>query len=284
MTWEMIDRIKRRVVHAFSGERVTTNITDLTNYDLIKLARSYFDESGDFRVLYYPPQSSGKQPHYQEKGKLVIERSIVNQHTIHTIHENISRVHSDDWASKLAAAEILGHSGMSEAVEPLIHLLSDSHYNVRRAAIEGLREIGDKRCIKPLLQRLSQEEDLSILRAIREALNKIGASREEQVSGNAMALRSPNAICRSEAAYTLGIIKDCRSVEALLELFAAEVVAPDNPFDGSRSSRQDVIRAIVNALAALGDKRAIAPLVERYMTLSEKLKATPSTSRRLLYV
>jgi twitching motility protein PilT len=65
----------------------------------------------------------------------------------------IRLLQANDWWTRLAAADMLGHSKDPRAVEPLIAALNDP--DTRWAAIEALGRIGDPRALNPLGRMLA---------------------------------------------------------------------------------------------------------------------------------
>ena len=70
----------------------------------------------------------------------------------------------------------LGKFGDARAVEPLVALLKDEAWLVRKAAAEALGSIGDAAAVEALNAAL-KDEDEAVREAAKEALEKIGGGR-----------------------------------------------------------------------------------------------------------
>ena len=92
--------------------------------------------------------------------------------------EKIRKLNSAYSEDRKCAAEALGIIGEARAVKPLIAMLGDENYRVRRYTVVSLAELGDKRAIKPLIAALEDKDGLfRFLASI--ALRKLGVSVEE---------------------------------------------------------------------------------------------------------
>ena len=69
--------------------------------------------------------------------------------------------------------------GGSEAVEPVVAVLTDSHWLVRYHAARALGNIGDSRAVEPLQAALKDEKE-DVRRTAAEALKKIKAAQEQK--------------------------------------------------------------------------------------------------------
>lgn len=94
--------------------------------------------------------------------------------------------------------------------------LKSENKDVRIAAIEALGNLGDKRAVELLIERLGDRE-IGVRRAVAEALKKFGVSKEQMVNGYINALKSDYSDARGEAADELGVLGDERAVDPLIE-------------------------------------------------------------------
>ena len=160
------------------------------------------------------------------------------------------------------AARTLGDIGDRRAVPGLIDALAaagaDESYRVRQRVVEALGKLGDPRAVEPLLGvREPGDKTLGLL--VITALGRIGDRR----AGPALiaALKSARLEGREAAAIALGRIKDPAAVEALID-----VVENTRGSGGQRpKSRRvvistDVLVAAIDALAEIGDPRAVPAL------------------------
>lgn len=154
------------------------------------------------------------------------------------LNENDSRIRSE-------AERALGKINDSRAVNCLILSLNDSNYDVRESAIIALGEISDPRATIPLI-RSSGHEDMyfgDLISKIKEALINIG---QPSVDPLIQALRDENPEVRNFAAWTLGDLKDPKSVQPLIQALK------DKMIDDAQVS---------GALIAIG-KPAVVPLIQ----------------------
>ncbi len=226
-----------------------------------------------------------------------------------------------------AAVEALGKLGDKRAVGPLLKMLSDGFSRItvraleelgvsrtrmagaydefitallsgdppdRRIAAEILGELGDKRAIGPLLEKLSDEEK-PVRRAAAESLKKLGAAETQMPDGYIKALSSSDETVCMEAAEALGRLGAKRAVGPLIErllirrkgdsravvealgwLGAKRAVGPllnklSDPDPGVR-------QAVVEALGEFGDKRAVEPLLEKLSDLDPGVRRAAAES------
>lgn len=122
-------------------------------------------------------------------------------------------------AVRMNAVSALGTLGDPAATEYLIQALKDRDKDVQRAAAAALGELGDSRAVKPLIHALSN--NLYVQSNAVIALGKIGTPAVEPL----MALFQVDdleTMVRERIVETLGLIKDERSVSALILLLQNE--------------------------------------------------------------
>ncbi len=210
------------------------------------------------------------------------------------------------------AAEALGRLGNKRAVEPLITRLSDSNSNIRSNAAQALErlgatkeqivagyiealdssdldvrrdaarilgELGNKRAVEPLINRLS-DSNSNIRSNAAQALKKLNAAKKQMVVGYVEALDSPDLDVRRDAAEALGRLGNKRAVEPLIKALGdpnfcvREHAAEALGRLGDKRAVEPLIKALgdpdsyvrrdaTEALGRLGDKRAVEPLINR---------------------
>lgn len=79
-----------------------------------------------------------------------------------------------DWHVKKEVMNSLVDIGDPGAVEPMILLLGDEYYKIRRFAAEGLGKLGDRRAVAPLLKALETERESEVRVAEVRALGELG--------------------------------------------------------------------------------------------------------------
>ena len=129
-----------------------------------------------------------------------------------------------DGVRRRAAQLLLSTKGQG-VFEALVERLNDTQWQVRLAAVEALRALGDRRCVEGLAGRLGDAE-LSVRVAAGSALSAMG---------------------------------DKRGVDAMLVLLA-DPPEIESPKGGKKPEDQPILLAI-EALGQSGDRRAVEPLI-----------------------
>lgn len=180
------------------------------------------------------------------------------------------------------AVEALEKIDDPRVVEPLIAALSDSEERVRRQAAQALSERADIRALDPLIKVLDDQTDFSrgvrlyreaIAKAVARALGKIGDARA--VEPLVRLLKS--GVSKQEAAEALGKIADAQAAEALVTalndkdsnvrmtithaLVKIGAGAVEPLLAALKQDNVTLTKAAANALAKIGDRRAIEPLI-----------------------
>ena len=178
-------------------------------------------------------------------------------------------------AVRQQAAEALGQSGNSRAVEPLIALLADPETAVRTSAATALGEIKDPRALEPLLTAFKADvknNNYELAEIDAKAAGSLGtpalqpllaALDDKDLEGSAglglvamgapaveplIALfNSPDPYRRQRIADWLGEIKDPRAVDPLIAALS--------------DSDSDVRKGAALSLGQIKDPRAVAPLI-----------------------
>jgi len=74
--------------------------------------------------------------------------------------------------------ETLGDLGDRRAVEPLLDKLNDSDYWVRKAACQALGDLGDKRAVEPLRRLAENDSHKEVRFAAKSALERLESETE----------------------------------------------------------------------------------------------------------
>jgi HEAT repeat protein len=165
---------------------------------------------------------------------------------------------------------ILEEEKVKDEIDIQIDLLKDSDWTVRREAVVTLGEMGDERCVVPLVNSL-RDGDWQVREAAVEALGQVGSPAVEYL---VKMLRDWDI--RKSAIRSLGKIKDERvlaplmqqlhhdefkddATEALVELGAPAVEG----LVGALKDKDEMVRkqAII-ALGRIKDAAAIDPLID----------------------
>ena len=179
---------------------------------------------------------------------------------------------------RMNAILALGRIGNPRAFEPLLALFTQTD-DINLAA-RALAWLGDERAVVPLIDALNDPRPVMRLSAA-EALGELHDRRA--VEPLIVALTDPEVSVRQYAATALGNLGDQRAVEPLLQALAttkththfdlansviqlhdAEGIQADafEHFFRAITNTDPARIAMVNALAQLGDRRAVEPLIE----------------------
>lgn len=190
------------------------------------------------------------------------------------ISSQLDMLKNANAAVRLKAAEALGHSKSSRAVEPLIAALSDLDPNVQSSVANALGEIKDSRALQPLVDALNHSKDE---KAVCDALGNLGPIAIEPLitalkdknlgyaAESGLAKIGPPAVEPLMAAYNdkdhdvqfyairaFGDIKDPRAVDLLI---AALKYKDTSGYD------YEIREEAARALGEIKDPRADQPLI-----------------------
>lgn len=169
-----------------------------------------------------------------------------------------------------AAAIVFEEEKVKDEIDIQIDLLKDPDWTVRREAVVTLGEMGDERCVVPLVNAL-RDGDWQVREAVVEALGQVGSPAVEYL---VKMLRDWDI--RKSAIRCLGKIKDERvldplllqlhhdefkddATEALIELGVPAV----ERLVGALKDKDEMVRKhSIIALGRIKDAAAIDPLIE----------------------
>jgi eukaryotic-like serine/threonine-protein kinase len=190
-----------------------------------------------------------------------------------------------DLTVQSAAIETLVKIRSPHTIKHLITVLQDESEYVRRAAVEVLNEVGDQNAVKDLLNALRDVDWWVKVRAA-DALGAIGGPK---VFDAVIALiKDKDEFLRRTAVEILNTSKDPRAVDRLIEALRDEdwwvreravdalaaigdaravphlvAMMEENPEAG---------QVVIRALATLGDKAAVAPLLKQLDNTNNALR------------
>ncbi len=169
-----------------------------------------------------------------------------------------------------AGEAVFEEEKVKDEIDIQIDLMKDPDWTVRREAVVTLGEMGDERCVAPLVHAL-QDGDWQVREAVVEALGQVGSPAVEH-----LIKRLRDWDIRKSAIRALGKIKDERvldplmqqmhhdefkddATEALVELGAPAV----ERLVGALKDKDEMVRqqAII-ALGRIKDPTALDPLIE----------------------
>ncbi len=114
---------------------------------------------------------------------------------------------------KIAMARVLGSFGANEkAIITLIKTLASPDYNLTRAVIESLVDIGNR--ILPIVNKLVGNSHPKVIDILFHIMNRIGDPAKALIHDG---IRNPNVIIRRAATGALNFAKDVTSIELLID-------------------------------------------------------------------
>ena len=174
---------------------------------------------------------------------------------------------SDEAASE--TDEVLEEEKVKDEVEIQIDLLQDPDWVVRREAVITLGEMGDERCVQPLLKAL-QDGDWQVREVAVEALAQVGSPA---VDGLIRYLRHWDI--RKNVLKALGKVKDERVLQPLLGQLKSDEFGEDaldalvevgppavEGLCAALKDKEEIVRKrAVIALGRIGDSTAVEALM-----------------------
>ena len=129
-----------------------------------------------------------------------------------------------DSAGGFALLRVMGALGVPDVFERLQTALSADHAETRRAAVEGLANLGDSRAAE-LIGLALADESVNVQIAAASALGRVGAGDDRSPGCDALlsVLQSGSPAVQSAAARALAEAKDFRAIEPLRTLLRSVV-------------------------------------------------------------
>ena len=154
------------------------------------------------------------------------------------------------------AVRALGALADPRAYDSFVALLDDGRADIRREAVRALGGLGDARAFASLVNLLEDDGDDGVRASAARALGELGSLGKsyepERLEALVAALDDPCWCTGSAAAEVLGGSGDPSAFEPL-----AAALAADGPDDD-----QSIWESVTEALGALGDRRAVAVLLD----------------------
>jgi HEAT repeat protein len=224
-----------------------------------------------------------------ELGEPAVERTIAE----------LQRTGYHRYPTASMAAGILGRIKDTRAVQPLIAMLGSKDHDERESAALALGEIGDLRALEPLISVVFPDSFVNVQKAVEQALASIDPNWRVSEALIATAVFAAKEDSRNAAAEMIELNAGWRSAAALKvvpRLIAAlgspsEVPARkaldriDPTWRQSEASRAAIPRLIadlsdshssnrylacVDALAELGDARAVQALIRELVNITDE--------------
>lgn len=208
------------------------------------------------------------------------------------IEKSISKLDSELKAVRKEAMLSLASAG-EPGIIALIKALEDVHYfSVRSEIIETLGSIG-KPAVQPIIPSLNDESDANVQWDLIKSLSAIG---EPAIKPLMKMLDSEKAVVRSNAARTLGLMKEKRASEQLIHMLTCD------PEYGTRSCASEAIgkigcaealdaliqrlndeeavvrRESAKSLGKIKEKKAVEPVIRLLKDSSYKVRADAATA------
>lgn len=169
-----------------------------------------------------------------------------------------------------AAETVLEEEKVKDEIDIQIDLLKDPDWTARREAVVTLGEMGDERCVEPLVSAL-RDGDWQVREAVIEALGQVGSPAVERLI---KVLRDWDL--RKSVIRALGKIKDERVLDPLMQLLqndefkhdATEALielgtpAVERLVGALKHKDEGVRQQAIIALGRIKDATAIDPLIE----------------------
>ena len=119
----------------------------------------------------------------------------------------------DQTATEAPQETALEEERIKDEIEIQIDLLKDPDWAVRREAVITLGEMGDERCVEPLVKAL-QDGDWQVREVAIEALGMVGSPAVEKLVS---VLGDKDENTRKQAVIALGRIQDPAALDPLIE-------------------------------------------------------------------
>ncbi|HEY3412344.1 MAG TPA: MFS transporter [Armatimonadota bacterium] len=155
-------------------------------------------------------------------------------------------------AVRRQAALALGEMEDTRAIEPLLAALNNPGAGIRVQAVVSLGKLGDDRAAIAIIRAMEEDggHDSAFTQAAAQAIAKLGTSQAAETLLEIA--EEPEHPARAAAIQSLGELGDESMAEPLTEMLRSnEALEPQE------------VSALGDALAKLGDERAVVPLLQR---------------------
>ncbi|MFW6385041.1 MAG: HEAT repeat domain-containing protein [Halodesulfurarchaeum sp.] len=131
----------------------------------------------------------------------------------------VSDLGAEEPTLRMAAANVLGKIGSSNAVGPLLERLDDPNPRVRARVARALGKIGDPTAAGALVEHLDGEP-IGVRREVADALGYVGGA--EALAGLMTAADDENETIRRTVASSLGQFGDERAIDEVVTMLTDE--------------------------------------------------------------
>lgn len=240
-------------------DNVDQLIDNLTNYLYIDIRKSAAEKLGlrrDRRAIK-PLINALHDDEDSVRESVIASLKKYRDSAVEPILDSLNREKS--WRHKMAVAEVLGAIGDTRAIEPLINLLKSAlreRVHLKEEANELIKSIKDSNLsLSTQMQfrsgsiRIIANESRELEIGIPKIYSILVSIGDSTVAPLLAELKNSDWCARMGAAFVLGIMKEPRAVQPLID-----ILEMDN------EGTQDKENAAV-ALGAIGDRRAINTLI-----------------------
>ena len=213
----------------------TQKMNDLSQPDSPEVTDEMTDQLSDRLAAGADPSTAEASPAEAEQEVVLEEERVKDE-----IDIQIDLLQDPDWAIRREAITTLGEMGDERCVEPLVRALRDGDWQVREVAIEALGDVGSP-AVEPLI-RLLRDWDIR-----KYAIAALGKIRDERVLDPLISQLRNDEVSEdaTEALATLG----GPAVEMLL---------------ASLDHKDELVRKqSVIALGRIKDPTALDPLIQK---------------------
>jgi HEAT repeat protein len=159
-----------------------------------------------------------------------------------------------DPVARAKAVDALWNKADARIVEPLMHALTDEHWDVRRRAAWALGNLG-KTVVEPLMRALT-DDHWNVRRKAAWALGNIKDLRA--IDPLIHALQDEHSDVREQAAWALGNIKDLRAIDPLIHALT----------DANAGVRREAARSL--AVLTVINEASVKTRIQKYETQLEQ--------------
>ncbi len=190
------------------------------------------------------------------------------------IDEWLARLRAADWETRWKAVNILGRSGDTRVIDPLLDMVKDDDWAVRISAIEALGQFHEARIADALMEIIT-DSNIEVGLAAIEALERFGTpviDRLVQLLGNT------DAAIRQRTVNILGSLRDKRIVEPLVRVLSdrdsrvrkeaakalkkSDTLMLEHFAEAVESNEWERQRRAVEALGTIEDTRTVVVLIQ----------------------
>jgi HEAT repeat protein len=162
-----IEALGKRTRDRHTMEQVFVKTLDDRNADVRLLAAETLDD------MRWSPKTDQEQISYYIATRNWNSPILSSTSAVEKLLKMLEDERTQNLNARVNAAIVLGKSGNSRAVKPLLRMLEDENANIRQTAVAALGEIGSAQVIKPLINVL-KDENADVRATAATALGEVG--------------------------------------------------------------------------------------------------------------